>query len=359
MRWCPGGIGGKKSLAFSTSSAEAGDNRVLGSMGVEIELHFSNPNSRRMDSVCSVGSPLSVISNWDANAATTPSDSAIELDAISMSSTLVTMDRSDPSAVVGSRSEAVERCSKTICSSLSRKRGSKSMGISSHRISESGGDGRKLGNPWNSTSRRGRMALASGNQIRYPLESRAGFAGFRRGMGDTVLDVDSGLRSERPEPEGEAAVDEHCSRHALDDLVGSFGDAILLGRIWNYALVRDPLGLAVVLELAVDYLRRVVDSKEHDEVAKKFLGGGGEIAAAVIVESDEVFETPIPNGQGTTNVGVNTEERAVGTIGGFAAREFEPLDVGESANAAVFDQDTVDRQSCGGVLKPFNVYVAD
>src|ERR1700761_8182761 len=108
-----------KCLAFSASSAVGGDKRPPGSIGVETELHFSYPNSRKMASVydfwcsrmvrfarsrsnehprCSVGSPLSVISNCDARAVTTTLDSFGEVEAISMSSTLVvTIELSVPS----------------------------------------------------------------------------------------------------------------------------------------------------------------------------------------------------------------------------------------------------------------------
>jgi hypothetical protein len=54
---------------------------------------------------------------------------------------------------------------------------------------------------------------------------------------------------------------------------------------------------------------------------------------------------------------VDAEERMVSAIGSFT-RKFEPLDVGESADAAILDMDAVDRESGCGALKPFNVYMA-
>jgi hypothetical protein len=79
-------------------------------------------------------------------------------------------------------------------------------------------------------------------------------------MRNTIFDMDSSLRGQRPEPEGEAGVDQHRACHPLDDLVGTFGNSVLLGRVRDSPLVSDAVFLAVGLELAVDELGGIVDS---------------------------------------------------------------------------------------------------
>jgi hypothetical protein len=78
----------------------------------------------------------------------------------------------------------------------------------------------------------------------------------------------------------------------------------------------------------------------------------------VVNECDKIAERAVADWQRATDVGMNMEKRTVRAVGCFA-RKLEPFDVGQGADSAVLHLDAIDRQSSGGALQPFNVYVAN
>lgn len=95
-------------------------------------------------------------------------------------------------------------------------------------------------------------------------------------MGNSVLDVNCSLRAQWPEPRSELSIYKHCSRHSFDDLISSFCDPILLGRIWNALLVSNAFFRAVVAEDALHQFASVVNAEVYNCVTELLFGCSSE-----------------------------------------------------------------------------------